>query len=103
MEGLVKLYPAASGTLKLVLSQAARELLLLESSDWPFLVTTGQAREYAENRFQEHVSRFNRLADMAQNKELGNEAVCYADELFELDKLFPNIDYRVFANREQRG
>ncbi len=31
----------ANSDAEVVLNQAARELLLLESSDWPFLVTTG--------------------------------------------------------------
>ena len=65
MERLVALYPAAGGAQQAVLNQAARELLLLESSDWPFLVTTGQAKEYAVQRFTEHVDRFNALAEMA--------------------------------------
>ncbi|HLE45381.1 MAG TPA: 1,4-alpha-glucan branching protein domain-containing protein, partial [Thermoplasmata archaeon] len=37
-----------SGLVKRVLRQLARELLLLESSDWPFLITTVSARDYAE-------------------------------------------------------
>lgn len=41
--------------------QALRELLLLEASDWPFLVTTGQAREYAEERFAQHLADFQAL------------------------------------------
>ena len=32
--------------------QATRELLLAQSSDWPFLVTTGQAADYAVERFR---------------------------------------------------
>ena len=31
-----------------------REILLEESSDWPFLITTGQARTYGTTRFLEH-------------------------------------------------
>ncbi|RIE07140.1 1,4-alpha-glucan branching protein domain-containing protein [Candidatus Cryosericum odellii] len=31
-----------------------REILLEESSDWPFLITTGQARTYGTARFLEH-------------------------------------------------
>src|SRR5439155_1289317 len=37
--------------------QAARELLLAQSSDWPFLVTTGQAADYAIERFRVHAQR----------------------------------------------
>ena len=65
MESLVASYPDASGDQERVLNQAARELLLLQSSDWPFLVTTGQAKDYAVKRFNEHVERFNKLSEMA--------------------------------------
>jgi 1,4-alpha-glucan branching enzyme len=102
MEELVAQHPNASGNLAEILNQAARELLLLESSDWPFLITTGQAREYASNRFQEHVSRFERLADIASSGKVDEAARNLCHEFWELDNLFPDIDYRVFANRERK-
>ncbi len=95
MEALVAQYPSPTDSEKAVLNQLARELLLLEGSDWPFLVTTGQAREYAIQRFSQHVERFNQLADKLES---GNQdqARDYAEELYELDKVFANIDYRWF-------
>ena len=47
--------------------QAVRELLLAQSSDWPFLVTTGQAADYAVERFRSHVHRFRRAAALARS------------------------------------
>jgi len=76
-----------------VLDQAARELLLLQSSDWPFLVTTGQAREYAIQRFRQHVERFNSLLDSLDREAPDTEL---ADRLWERDKVFPDIDARWF-------
>jgi len=100
MEKLVAQHPAAQGDLAAVLNQAARELLLMQSSDWPFLVTTGQAREYAIVRFNEHLERFNRLAELA---EVGQTDPVLVAEFYERDKLFPNIDYHWFADREGSG
>jgi 1,4-alpha-glucan branching enzyme len=100
METLVAKYPKASGAMKEVLNQAARELILLQSSDWPFLITTGQARFYAENRFLEHVSRFQQLADMAESGHPDKAALALCRQLWELDKIFSDIDYRAFAQRE---
>jgi len=99
MEHLVELYPQAEGDALAVLNQAARELLLLESSDWPFLVTTGQARQYATERFRSHLGRFQQLADMVESG-FGPEARARAEELYELDKLFPEVDYRWFKGRQ---
>jgi 1,4-alpha-glucan branching enzyme len=100
MERLVELHPDAGGQLLVVLSQCARELLLLESSDWPFLVTTGQAREYAIQRFDDHVERFRRLAEVAEGGRPTSEDIALTNEWWELDKLFPTIDYRVFSRRD---
>lgn len=97
MELLVSRFPDASDDQKLMLNQIARELLLLESSDWPFLVTTGQAKEYAVQRFNQHYDRFSKLIDSLDS---GMPDIGLAESLFELDKLFPEIDYRWFAAYE---
>ncbi len=101
MEALVASNPNATGEVKDVLNQAARELLLLESSDWPFLVTTGQAKEYASMRFTEHVDRFNSLADLVdRGQSLSAEERDMFAALVERDNPFPAIDYRDFAARQ---
>jgi len=58
--------------LRRVLAQAARELLLLEASDWQFLITTGTASDYAERRVAEHYAEFKRLGEMASALEAGD-------------------------------
>jgi len=101
MEGLVAAKPDASGVLADVLNQAARELLLLQSSDWPFLVTTGQAKEYASQRFTEHVDRFEALAEIAERDgDVTAEELDMLAALAERDNPFPTIDYRAFKERQ---
>ena len=56
----------AGGDLARVLAQATRELLLLQASDWQFLITTGAARDYAERRVAEHYAEFKRLSELAR-------------------------------------
>jgi 1,4-alpha-glucan branching enzyme len=98
MEELVDRHDGAAGSKQAALNQAARELVLLEASDWEFLYTTGQARQYAGDRFVEHVNRFNALADAIDS---GNEpeATRLANEYAQRDNLFPDIDYKLFAAR----
>ncbi len=100
MENIAARHSHADPALKKILNQAARELVLLQSSDWPFLITTGQARFYAENRFLDHVNRFQKLVDIAESGRFDKSAVEFCDELWELDKVFPEIDYRSFTERE---
>lgn len=99
MEALVVRHPNAYGALHDILSQAARELLLLQASDWPFLITTGVAGEYAIHRFREHAERFDRLATIAETS-LGDEASRQlALDLWERDTIFPDVEYRDWAPR----
>ncbi len=102
MEDLVRAYPEASGATALILNQAARELLLLQASDWPFLVTTGQAKEYAIERFQSHMERFRRLAAQMEDQEREPSSELAA-EYFALDNVFPSIDYHWFAARQGKA
>jgi 1,4-alpha-glucan branching enzyme len=97
MEELVARYRRAGGDTARAMAQAGRELFLLESSDWPFLVTTGQAREYAEQRFRQHVDRFSTLATQIEAGHIDRESL---DEMEELDKFLPDIDVMDFAARE---
>lgn len=81
-----------------LLNQAARELILLQSSDWSFLVTTAQANQYAIDRFREHLARFHSLADLAERGVSDDARVA---EYYELDNPFPDIDFRSWLPREQ--
>ena len=103
MEALVERYPDADGEMLELLNQATRELLLLESSDWSFLITTGQAQEYATSRLQGHIARFQHLVSIAQRGEIGDEERRFLHQAQELDNPFPDIDYRDFQAREGAG
>ena len=86
----------AEGDLRRVLAQATRELLLLEASDWQFLITTQAARDYAERRVAEHYAEFKRLSEMARSLEEGNvlseEAADMLRRLEREDFVFPHLD-----------
>src|SRR5256712_4713961 len=79
-----------------VISQATRELLLLEASDWQFLITTWAARDYAERRVAEHYAEFKRLSEIARNVRRGEPlAPDTADTLRRLERqdfCFPDLD-----------
>ncbi len=82
--------------LRAVLEQVARELLLLQASDWQFLISTFSARDYAEMRFQEHHEAFNRLADIAEKiaggEEPGSGEWQYYEDCRQRDALFPDLN-----------
>ena len=82
--------------LRRVLAQATRELLLLQASDWQFLITTGTASDYAERRIAEHYAEFKRLCEMAQALEAGDtlspDAEASLRRLEREDFCFPDLD-----------
>lgn len=91
---LAKAHPQADGLLRRALNQAARELLLAESSDWAFIITTATSVQYAIKRFRDHIHRFTKLYEMVQSNEI-NEA--WLTEVESRDTIFAEIDYRVYA------
>jgi 1,4-alpha-glucan branching enzyme len=76
------------------LAQAARELLLVQSSDWQFIISTGAVADYAIRRFNGHADACDRLftaieeglasGDLTKAKNL-------AAELRKQDDLFPDV------------
>jgi 1,4-alpha-glucan branching enzyme len=85
-----------TGELAEVLRQLVRELLLLQSSDWQFLISTWSARDYAENRFSTHFEDFCGLAAAAETllagRPLEESARALLDMLRQRDQLFPEVD-----------
>ena len=64
--------------------QALRELLILQSSDWAFLIFTNQAPDYAEERYNKHYSRFLQLyLAVIDNKEISSNDVFSEDTVFD--------------------
>lgn len=52
--------------LRKILEKAGRELLLLQASDWPFVISRRQAPDYGIQRFIQHVARFDMFSDLAE-------------------------------------
>ncbi len=76
------------------LNQAARELLLAQSSDWAFIMKTGTNVNYAVRRTKEHIVRFTRLYDSLSSGKIDQT---YLSEIEYKDNIFPEIDYKVYG------
>lgn len=91
---LADLFPHTEGMLRRALNQAARELLLAQHSDWPFIMKSGNATAYARRRFEEHISRFNHLYRSIISGAIPERGL---SEIENRDRIFQDIDYRVFG------
>ncbi len=86
-----------------VAKQLCRELLLLESSDWQFLITTKHARDYAEKRFREHLEQFRTLLDSWRRYESSGQVPADAmqklEEIESRDSVFPEVTPELWSRR----
>ncbi|MBI3952113.1 MAG: DUF1957 domain-containing protein [Acidobacteria bacterium] len=93
MVELANRYPETEGWQLRALNQAARELLLAQSSDWPFIISTGTAVTYAIKRFKDHIHRFDRLYRDIRSGPIDPE---WLADVESKDTIFQEIDYRVY-------
>ena len=77
------------------LDQAARELLLAQASDWPFLIRHGTAGDYPRRRFTEHLTAFHQLAQMLEGLMPWDAALLAEREA--RNPIFPGLDGRLWA------
>ncbi|NEQ74426.1 MAG: DUF1957 domain-containing protein [Okeania sp. SIO2C9] len=75
------------------LNQAARELLLAQSSDWAFIMSTGTMVSYAVRRTRSHLMRFNKLYEEILQGKIDSG---WLEKLEVIDNIFPQINYRVY-------
>lgn len=83
-----------------ILKQLSREFLLLQSSDWQFLISTRSARDYAELRFSRHFENFKQLARIllcyAENKQIKQDKINFLKDLEKQDNCFKDLDLSIF-------
>ena len=94
MVDLARQFPHPNSLQRRALNQAAREVLLAQSSDWAFIMKTGTMVGYAQERTRVHVLNFNHLHDQVRNNQVDENWLSAVERRH---KLFPDIDYRVYA------
>ena len=94
MVELARRYEAPGDLERRALNQAARELLLAQSSDWAFIMKTNTTVEYAKKRTRDHVARFTYLYRALVGELALEEPI--VREFEGQDNIFPAIDYRVY-------
>ncbi len=89
-------YGTATGVFARALNQAARELLLAQASDWPFMMKTETAAGFAEATFREHMGNF---FDLCKEVSAGTVREDHLILLELKSPLFREIDFRTFAGK----
>ncbi|WP_322487651.1 1,4-alpha-glucan branching protein domain-containing protein [Chloroflexus sp.] len=86
---LIAHYPAVEGFRERVLTQAAREILLAEQSDW--------AEDPQELGWQRHLDRFEQLFALARQESLSATDLFTLEQIETHDAIFPVLNYRLFG------
>ncbi|HEY4223480.1 MAG TPA: 1,4-alpha-glucan branching protein domain-containing protein [Myxococcota bacterium] len=73
------------------IKQACRELLLAQSSDWPFILTMGTQMGYAQKRPVVHLSRCHRLLSAVESGHIDAHDL---EQIEQRDEVFPDVDPR---------
>ena len=94
MVELAKENPGPHDVLRRALNQTARELLLAQSSDWAFILTTRTMVEYAEKRTREHLINFSNLYEQIKRNSVD---IGYLQGLEYKNNIFPELDYKVYS------
>jgi 1,4-alpha-glucan branching enzyme len=97
MQELVSRFPDESGLKKRVLDQAAREVMLSQASDWPFIMKTCLSADYAKMRVKRHLFNFNKIYDNLCRNTVNTE---WLTRIEKENKIFPDLDYRIFDDRD---
>lgn len=94
MHHLAQRFPQPDDLTRRALNQAARELLLAQSSDWPFILRTGTSPGYARQRVTTHLLRFIELHEQLTTTRVDPDHLAALEAT---DNLFPGINYRHWA------
>ena len=79
-----------------ILQQAARELLLAQSSDWSFILRAGTTTELARDRINRHLSRFWQLIAYLDKESKDYD---FLKTIEEEDRIFPKVNIKDWGKR----
>jgi 1,4-alpha-glucan branching enzyme len=96
MVELAERFPNDSGLKERALNQAAREILLVQSSDWPRMLYSQESPDFARNQIEAGLRNFTTIYEALGSNYISTE---WLTNLERRHYLFPNINYRVFRRK----
>lgn len=75
------------------MNQMARELLMAQTSCWPFIMYTGTMVGYAHKKISDHTNRLFKLYEDILHNSIEED---WLSEIESRDNIFKNIDYRIY-------
>jgi 1,4-alpha-glucan branching enzyme len=97
MTELAERFPDDTGLKERALNQAAREILLVQSSDWAKMLYNQDNAEYAKNQIVNSLRNFTTIYESLGSNYISTE---WLTSLEKRHTIFPNINYRVFRRKK---
>jgi 1,4-alpha-glucan branching enzyme len=94
MSELIERFPNETGLKRRALNQAAREVLLSQASDWPFIMRAGTAVPYAVRRVKDHVANVAHVYEALSRGTIGTEWLTRVERQH---RIFADLDYRILS------
>ncbi|HET8713970.1 MAG TPA: 1,4-alpha-glucan branching protein domain-containing protein [Gemmatimonadales bacterium] len=82
---------AGGRQMRAVLAQATRSMLLAQASDWQFIISAGEAADYATQRFDEHAGQAEDLVRALWSGKIDDATLARVEALGVQDGVFPNV------------
>jgi 1,4-alpha-glucan branching enzyme len=89
-------FPDNSGLKERILNQAAREILLVLSSDWSKMLYKQECSEYARCQIESSLRNFTTIYEALGSNYISTE---WLTNLERRHNIFPHINYRVFRRK----
>jgi 1,4-alpha-glucan branching enzyme len=97
MTELAERFPDDTGLKERALNQAAREILLAQSSDWSTMLYKQDSTEYARSQAENALRNFTTIYEALGSNYISTE---WLTTLERRHNIFPNINYRVFRRKK---
>ncbi len=99
MIDLVTRFPNEDGLKERILNTAAKEIMFVQSIDWPLMVDSEIYGEYAEKRCKEHILAFTNVYEALGSGAIDTEFLIKREKRY---PFFPDLDYRLFARNDEK-
>jgi 1,4-alpha-glucan branching enzyme len=94
---LAERFPDVSGLKERALNQAAREILLAQSSDWPAMLYRQESSDLAASGIEDALRNFTTIYEALGSSHLSTE---WLTNLEKRHAIFPHINYRIFRRKK---
>ncbi|MDR2900991.1 MAG: DUF1957 domain-containing protein [Treponema sp.] len=93
---LAERFPDESGLNERALNQAAREILLIQASDWPKMISNNNNADFAKHQIESSLRNFTAIFEALGSSYASPEWLTVMEET---NNIFPSINYRVFRKK----